>query len=284
MSRPLVWITGAGGLIGHHLIVAAPRFAAGWRVAALTRAQLELTDFAAVTRAFAVQRPALVIHGAAMSRSAACQTDPAMAERSNVAVTRHLCDLAEDVPLLFFSTDLVFDGRQGGYVETDAPHPLSVYAETKARAERVVLANPRHSVIRLSLNTGTSPAGNASFTEVMRLAWERGETLKLFTDEFRCPMPATVTARAVWELALANRPGLYHLAGRERLSRWEIGQLLAHRWPRLHARMEPASIHDYAGPPRPADTSLDCSKAQALLSFPLPGLDQWLRDNPDEPV
>ena len=118
----------------------------------------------------------------------------------------------------------------------------------------------------------------------MRCAWERGQALNLFTDEFRCPIPAAVTARAVWELARQNKPGLYHLAGSERLSRWEIGQLLSKRWPELRATMERASIKDFTGPPRPADTSLNCAKIQALLSFRLPGLGEWVRDNPGEPV
>jgi dTDP-4-dehydrorhamnose reductase len=119
----------------------------------------------------------------------------------------------------------------------------------------------------------------------MRLAWEAGETLTLFTDEFRCPIPAVVTARAVWELAQRDQPGLYHLAGTERLSRWEIGLLLAKRWSRksgMPARIQAGSLKDYPGAPRSADTSLDCAKLQALLSFRLPPFSRWLEENPDE--
>ena len=282
MSAPLVWITGAGGLIGSHLARSAAIFAPGWQVAALTRERLELTDFEAVTRAFAAEGPSLVIHCAAMSRSAACQANPTLAAQVNVAVTRHLSELAETIPFIFFSTDLVFDGRKGGYIETDPCNPLSVYAETKAQAEEIVLSNPRHTVIRTSLNAGMSPTGDKSFTEQMRRAWECGETLQLFTDEFRSPIPAAVTARAVWELVQRSQPGLYHLAGSERLSRWEIGQLLARHWPSLKANRVRASIKDFAGPPRPADTSLNCGKLQALLSFRLPALSDWLRENPNE--
>jgi hypothetical protein len=50
----------------------------------------------------------------------------------------------------------------------------------------------------------------------------------------------------------------------------------------LKPKIEPASLKQYSGPPRTPDTSLDCAKAQALLSFPLPGLTEWLRNNPDE--
>jgi len=202
----------------------------------------------------------------------------------NVEVTQHLAQLAASIPFVFFSTDLVFDGQKGCYVETDSVNPLSVYAETKAKAEQVVLPNPRHTVVRVAINAGVSPAGNRSFTEDMRLAWARGETLRLFTDEFRCPLPASMTARAVWEIVGRNQAGLYHLGGSERLSRWEIGQLLKKRWPDPPAKIEATSVKDFQGPPRPADTSLDCSKLQALLSFPLPGLTRWLEENPDEPV
>jgi dTDP-4-dehydrorhamnose reductase len=251
-------------------------------VVGLTRPQLDLLDFSAVRRAFVADRPQLIIHCAALSSSPACQANPALARKLNIEVTAVLAELAAAIPFLFFSSDLVFDGRTGNYDESAAPNPLMVYAETKLGAERIVLANPRHTVIRTSLNGGTSLTGDRGFNEQMRRAWQAGQTLKLFTDEFRCPLPAVVTARAVWELVSQNQPGLYHLAGSERLSRWEIGKLIAARWPQLNPRIEPASAKDCPEMPRPADTSLNCSKAQRLLSFPLPSLSEWLTANPNE--
>lgn len=278
----LVWITGADGLIGNYLVQAAPRFAPQWNVRGLTRRLIDLLDFDAVRRTFKQDRPALIIHCAAMSRSADCQRQPDLARKTNVAATAVLAEFAADIPFFFFSTDLVFDGRKGNYVETDAVSPLHIYAETKVAAEKIVLANPRHTVIRAALNGGTSKSGDRGFNEQLRCAFTRGETVKLFTDEFRCPIPAEVTARAVWELAAMNCRGLYHLAGSERLSRWEIGQLIAARWPQLNPRLEPALASSYDGPPRPADVSLNCSKVQRLLSFQLPGLGDWLAPRPRE--
>ncbi len=282
MTARIAWVTGAGGLIGSWLVRNAARLAPEFRVIGLTRAHLDFTYFAAVGRRFRYDRPRLVIHCAALSRSPACQASPPLARAVNVEATARLAELAAEIPFIFLSSDLVFDGRQGCYRETDALNPLSVYGETKAEAECRVLANPRHTVLRTSLNGGASPAGNRAFNEEMRLAWQAGNTLKLFIDEFRSPIPAVVTARAVWEIARRNQPGLYHLAGAERLSRWQIGELLAARWPQLQPRLEAASIRDYVGAPRPADTSLDCGKVQRLLSFRLPGLTEWLRAHPDE--
>jgi dTDP-4-dehydrorhamnose reductase len=155
-----------------------------------------------------------------------------------------------------------------------------VYGETKAEAERFVLANPRHTIIRTSLNGGRSQSGNRGFNEETRLAWEAGKTLTLFADEFRCPIAAVVTARAVWDLFGRGAAGVFHVAGSVRLSRWEIGQLLAARWPGVSARMLPGSLRNFAGPRRAPDTSLNCAKAQAILSFRLPGLGEWLADHP----
>jgi dTDP-4-dehydrorhamnose reductase len=243
---------------------------------------LDLTDFSAVERRFRADSPRLIIHCAALSKSPDCQAHPAQARRINVEATAHLAALAGEVGFIFFSTDLVFDGKKGNYGESDAVNPLSVYGETKAAAEEIVLRNPRHTVVRTSLNSGATPKGNSAYNEQMRQSWREGKSVKLFMDEFRCPIAAAVTARAVWELAASRQAGLYHLAGAERMSRLQIGQLLATRHPELAGRIESCSLREYRGEPRPADTSLNCGKIQALLTFRLPGLTQWLRDHPED--
>jgi dTDP-4-dehydrorhamnose reductase len=276
--KPVALITGAGGLIGSYLVRAAATaatVASEWQVYGLSRRDLDLTDAQAVRRRFKALHPSLVIHCAAMSKTTQCRQDPALARRVNVEATARLAELARDIPFIFFSSDLVFDGKQGRYVETDPVSPINIYGETKVAAEQWVLANPRHTVIRTSLTAGRSPTGDRSFVEEMRRALEAGQPLTLFTDEYRCPIPASATARAVWELVPLNCPGLYHLAGAERLSRWEIGRLLAARWPELKADLRSGSVKDYPGGLRAADASLVCAKIQALLSFPLPGFTEW---------
>lgn len=280
MSGGPIWITGARGLIGSWLVRTVPSHLGSNDIVPLTRPLLELTDFSKVRQEFRLQQPRLIIHCAALSRSPECQKDPALARRVNVEVTELLAELAAELPFFFFSTDLVFDGKAGNYDESAEVNPLSVYAETKAAAEKTVLANPRHTVVRTSLNCGASPAGDRSFDEQLFRAWQAGQTLRLFTDEFRCPIPASATARAVWELVVQNRTGLYHLAGSERLSRFQIGQLFASRRPDLNPRIEPASLKDYAGAPRSPDTSLNCARVQSILSFRLPGLTEWLGGSP----
>ncbi|MEC4890343.1 MAG: SDR family oxidoreductase [Nitrospira sp.] len=274
--KPVALVTGAAGLIGRYLLATASRWAPAWDVRGLTRQDLDLTDEAAVRRQWREHQPAAVIHCAAISRPAICEQDPELARRANVEATALLASLAGEIPFLFCSSDQVFDGRQGWYVETDRINPINYYGETKAAAEQTVLANPSHTVVRLALTAGTSQTGDRSFVEDMRRSAARDHRITLFTDEFRSPIPAGVVARAVWELIGCERPGLYHLGGTERLSRMDIGEALAAWYPELASRLQPGSVAGYRGPQRPPDLSMRCEKIQRLLSFPLTGFRTWI--------
>ncbi len=282
MTIPRVWITGAGGLLGSYLLKTAAQFAPNCEVIGLRRDDLDLTDFVALRVRLQADRPDAVIHCAAIAHPPACQRDPDAARRMNVEVTRILAEFAADIPLCFYSSDLVFDGTRGNYVETDATNPVSVYAETKVTAEQLVLANPRHTVLRLSLNFGKSPTGNRAFNEMLRNDLAAGKNFSLFTDEFRCPTSALVTARATWELLGQRAAGLFHLCGADRLSRWEIANLLLPHWPALPGKIRPDTVKSYEGPPRPPDSSMNCAKVQELLSFRLPGMTEALAQHAEE--
>ncbi len=219
-----------------------------------------------------------------MTSVADVQKNPALARRVNVEATRFLAELAAEIQFAFFSTDLVFDGRKGNYVETDKTNPLHVYGETKVAAEEIVLKNPRHLVVRTSLNGGVSRAGNAFDEQLRRSLQAAGQGMTLFTDEFRCPIPAVETARAVWELTGKNGAGIFHVAGAEKLSRFQIGQLLVQRWPEIKTEIKSGSAKEFVGPPRALDTSLDISKVQKILSRPLPKFSEWLAKNPDAEI
>jgi dTDP-4-dehydrorhamnose reductase len=276
-NAPLAWITGAHGLIGNELVRSAVEFAPHLKARGLSRETVDLLNFRGVEQLFHQERPALVIHCAAISRNPVCDADPGLAEKTNVEATRRLLELAGGIPFFFFSTDLVFDGVKGNYTEQDAPNPLSKYAETKVMAESEVRQYPQHTIIRISLTGGISRTGDRAFNEEMKKNWKAGRTLSLFTDEYRCPSTADGIARAVWELVLHNARGTFHLCYPERLSRYEIGLALAAKHPQLNPKIIPVSRRSYTGPPRPPDTSLNCDKAASLLSFRLPRFSDWLR-------
>ena len=273
---PRAIITGAAGLIGQYLVKTAPRWAPDRDVQGLTRADLDLTDRANVERTWQSIKPNAVIHCAALSRTKDCEQDPEQARRINVEVTAHLAQLSQDIPFIFLSSGEVFDGRTGWYGEMDEPNPINVYGQTKLEAEQAVLQNPRHTVVRIVLTAGTSETSDRSFVEDMSRTAKAGRDLTLYGDEFRCPLPAGVIARVIWELVDCKQPGLYHLGGSDRLSRWEIGETLLPWCPEFKGHMMKGSARNHVGSPRPADLSLRCDKIQSLLSFRIPGFREWL--------
>jgi dTDP-4-dehydrorhamnose reductase len=276
MASPgLAWITGAGGLIGNYLVRTAP---ARWRARPLVRAEIDLLDFTRVHELFEQEQPEAIIHCAAISKNPQCDADPVLARKVNSQLTINLNAYAQKIPFVFLSTDLVFDGRKGNYVETDSVNPLSVYARSKADVEEIIVQDSNHTVIRTSLNAGHSPTGDRAFNEEMRAAFHTGRALNLFDDEFRCPIPAQVTARAIWEIV--GESGIFHLCGAERLSRYQIGELVAANHPELNPKIARGTLRDYEGSPRSPDTSMDCSKIQAKLSFQLPRFSDWVRQQP----
>ena len=277
---PRAIITGATGLIGQYLVKTATRWAPGWDVQGLTRAELDLTEMLKVEARVHALKPDLLIHCAALSRTKACEQDPEQARRINVEATAHLAQLSQDIPFIFLSSGEVFDGRTGWYGETDEPNPINVYGQTKLEAEQVIIQNPRHSVVRIVLTAGTSETGNRSFVEDMCRAAKADKDVTLYVDEFRCPLPAVVIARVIWELVDRRQPGLYHLGGSERLSRWEIGEALLPWYPELKGHLIKGSARDHVGSLRPADLSLRCDKIQSLLSFRIPGFCEWLAQRP----
>jgi hypothetical protein len=132
---PRAIITGAAGLIGQYLVKTASRWAPGWDVRGLSRAELELTDTSKADAQIRALKPDLLIHCAALSRTKACEEDPDQARRDNVEVTAHLAQLCQGIPFIFLSSGEVFDGITGWYRETDEPNPINVYGQTKLEAE-----------------------------------------------------------------------------------------------------------------------------------------------------
>src|SRR5436190_4332225 len=122
------WITGAGGLIGSYLCKTAPE---NFTITQIHSHHLAASAEADLRLRFEANLPGLIIHCAAISKSPACDANPELAREVNTNLTKRLSEMAKDIPFIFLSSDLVFDGRRGNYTENDAPNPLSVYGGTK---------------------------------------------------------------------------------------------------------------------------------------------------------
>lgn len=278
-----IWVTGSRGLIGSHVLRQVPLKEDGIDAVGVTRTMLELQDVDQIERLFQEGRPDGIIHCAAIANTAVCEKEPELAQRVNVAGTVKLAELAAELPFVFLSTDIVFDGQRGNYGEGDHCQPVNVYGRTKREAEVFIEKNPKHCVLRLSLNGGQSPTGDRGFNEVLRRAFAEGREVKLFVDEYRQPLPATVTADVAWRALLERWDGIYHVGGGQKLSRFEIGELVAERHRDLDPKLIPVRLRDFRGGKRAPDTSMNCSRLEAKLGESLPGLEDWLAHHPNVP-
>jgi dTDP-4-dehydrorhamnose reductase len=289
-----VLVTGASGLLGGYLLQELCRQATpavAWSgpshgaVAGVALRPVDVADAAAVAGAFREDRPAAVIHAAALSRVADCFHDPDRAGRVNVEGARVLAGLAADarVRLVLVSTDLVFDGERGWYAERDPPSPLSVYGRTKVAAERAALAAPGAVVARVSLLFGPGLTGRTGFFEQQAAALRAGRPLQLFEDEWRTPLSLRTAARALTALAASDIEGIVHVGGPERMSRLEMGRRLAAVLGSDASAIVPARREQVgAGEPRPRDTSLDSSRwRRRFPELPWPDFEEALREMMD---
>ena len=143
-----ILLIGASGRVGS-LLVPALR---AHEVVPVRRPQVDLRDPDAVERAVREADPEAVILAAGMADADACEDRPGDAYAVNVDGLRRVAEASRGRAFVSFSTDHVFDGRNGPYSEEDAPAPLSVYGRTKLEGERIALTvNRRSLVVRTTL-------------------------------------------------------------------------------------------------------------------------------------
>jgi dTDP-4-dehydrorhamnose reductase len=243
-------------------------------------ARVELTEFASLKEMMRETRPEAIIHLAAISQPNDCEREPEASRRVNVEATVNLAGLAADrgIPLVFTSTDLVFDGRHSPYNEKDPISPVNLYAEQKVAAETGIRArHPAASICRMSLMFGSPSPVSHSFIQPFLEKMRAGESLRLFTDEFRTPLGARYAIEGLL-LALRERVDLLHLAGPERISRHDFGLMMARILEIDSAKIIPCRQADVPMPaPRPPDVSLDISRARAL-GFKPSSLDRQIEE------
>ncbi len=279
MKKKLL-ITGASGFLGYHLL----RLAYGqYEVYGLylskdfdfvnaVHTRCDITNYIELGNLFDDIEPDAVIHTAAMSDADFCQNNRDISFSVNVEATKNLAGICSDfnIPFAFISTDLVFDGKKGTYKEDDARNPVSVYGEQKSLAEDEVLKiYPKAVVFRAALMFGYPEASSFNYMQKFLSLIRQGKTAKLFTDEYRSVCGAKSIAEGIL-LLLKNNSGIIHVAGKEKLSRYDFGKKTVKAFGLDERMIEACSQKDIQlSAPRPPDVSLDISKASALGFSPM---------------
>lgn len=214
-----VLITGAAGLFGHGLVQV---FGAKHEVFALTHADADTAEAAAIRGRFNRLRPEIVIHTAAIPDLDICEADPAKAFLVNVEGTRNVVEAAREIgaAVAHISSDAVFDGeKHAPYVETDPVNPQTVYGRTKVEGEGIVGHLPNHWIFRVPVLFGP---GKANFVSKGLDKLRRGEDYVVASDQVACAAFTLDMARVMMEVIEARSYGLYHIANAGACSRLEL--------------------------------------------------------------
>jgi dTDP-4-dehydrorhamnose reductase len=267
-------ITGAAGMLGRDVAAAAAR--SGHEVVALARAQLDVTDSAAVQDAIAGARPDAVVNCAAWTDVDGAEEHEATATRINGDAAGHLAQAAPF--LVHVSSDYVFDGQGSEPYPEDAPvAPLSAYGRSKLAGERAVEAAGRpHAIVRSSWLFG---AGGRNFVDTMlRLGAERDE-LRVVDDQLGCPTFTGHLAEALVTIAESRTAGVLHVAGGGACSWFELARAALEETG-SSTRIEPCTTAEFPRPaPRPAYSVLGSTRPDAPTLPPWrDGLRAYLRE------
>lgn len=228
----VILITGANGFLGQHLSVFL--FEAGCKVVATGRGEsrladkriiyepMNLTDEQQVKTVFAKYQPDIVIHNAAMSKPDECFDHPDLCVRQNVGTTlsllHHPCK-----QFIYLSTDFIF-GEGGPHSEEDEARPLNFYGETKLAAEKLVKESGVHfCIVRPVFIYGKmKPGTKPTFLQWVVSSLQKGKPIKVTADQFRAPTYVENICEGIFSMIELNAGGVYHLAGKDILSPYEM--------------------------------------------------------------
>jgi len=240
LPLPLL-ITGIAGVAGYNALhyfqakypgqVFGIRQANNWRLSGPGIVGCNAEDREGLSRLFEEHDFKSVLDCAGNCALKPCELDPPLAWRTNVEGVRNLLSftIPRGVRLVHLSVDLVFSGEPGtgGYVENDAPDPVTVYGKTMVAAEEHILETaPTACILRISLPMGISFNGHAGAIDWIASRFKKSRPATLYFDEVRTPTYVDCL-NELCERVLGNgMAGLYHAGGPRRLSLYQIAQII----------------------------------------------------------
>ncbi|SFR96752.1 dTDP-4-dehydrorhamnose reductase [Granulicella pectinivorans] len=270
-SRSL--IIGATGQIGRQMLSRLGDHALPTtRAADLIPGWLPL-DLAAIATADDAERvlASVPLHAifclAGMTNVEACEDQQALATRVNTEAPGALAVVAarRGIPFVYFSTEYVFDGMGGPYLEEDDAHPLSVYGSSKWRGELAVReACPDALILRTTVVYGLDrERKNFVYGLMRKLA--AGETMRVPNDQVSTPTYNVDLATVTQTLVERGASGIFHVCGPELLSRLEFARRVAEELGLDASLIEGVSTTALGQrAPRPLDAGLRIDKLRSL--------------------
>jgi dTDP-4-dehydrorhamnose reductase len=240
---------------------------------------VSLDSVSDVSKCLETLSPTLVIHTAGLTDIEACEAEPDLAHKVNVALARNVAAACakHDTRLVHISTDHLTRGDSRSINETAPVEPVNVYARTKADGEVAVLAEKPDALVVRTNFYGWGPSYRPSFSDRIIRALRSDQPISLFTDVFYTPILAEAAIRSVHELLDRRGAGVFNVTGDERISKYGFGLKIAAHFkldPRL---IKPGRLADHPSlARRPKDMSLSNAKACAAVARSLGGVDEHL--------
>lgn len=283
MKRILV--TGVSGLLGLNLALQA---AGRYEVWGVTRKErlvpqssppfhplyADLTRPGQVDQLLAEAQPDIVVHCAAMTEVDYCEAHPVEAHLINAHVPEILAQVTArlGVDLVHISTDAVFDGTYGEYIESDPPNPINIYGKSKLSGERAVAdRNPDALIARVNFY-GWSWQGKRSLAEFFYNQLAAGTPIHGFTDLVFSPLLVNDMIEILLRMVRMGLGGLYHVVSAESMSKYAFGRLLARQFGFDEQLISPSSYKTAnLRAPRARLLTLRSEKLAQALDEALPG-------------
>ncbi|MBI3872750.1 MAG: SDR family oxidoreductase [candidate division Zixibacteria bacterium] len=284
-------VTGAAGLLGQaliatlrgrgHVVIAGVHHARPSWPENVTLLPLDLTEPRSTTQFATSAQADWIIHAAAMTDVDRCESEPASAERVNRDATRDLISAISQTQtrMVYLSTDYVFDGRDGPYSEDDPPNPINVYGRTKYEGECAVREAPDgHVIVRSASFLGIGGPRRPTFIERMLQTMRDHPPLRAAHDQRGNITPVDFLALAIAELLERGLGGVWHVAGREIVSRYDLAVAVARMFDLLSTAVARCNYAELGRPAkRPLNGGLIVTKAETTVSARCDGLALSLR-------
>ncbi len=277
-----ILITGGTGLLGHALLAAAPGGAQLYGTYLPGKApttpmpcpffSLDVRDKGRVAQVFEQTQPDLVIHTASIGSVDYAEQHREESWAVNVGGTQNVGEMCQryHAKLIFISSNAVFDGDHPFYAEHAPVNPVNYYGRLKVEGEQWVQASGLDTaIIRPILMFGWNlpvERGNWVTAWIERLS--RGERVKVVDDTKSKPLYAPSCAEVIWEVVRRNRSGIYHVAGADHITLYDLALKTAEVFgldPTLIDPVPSSFFPEIA--PRPRDTSFDTTKMEQDLGI-----------------
>jgi len=270
-----VLVTGADGMLGQDLVHRLRKTC--YRLVPSTIKSMDITVPAQVKKTLYSLRPDVVIHTAAYTAVDKAETEQDLCMAVNYEGTRNISQACREIgaELIFLSTDYVFDGtKKSPYVETDPPHPLNVYGQSKYLGEQAVISLvERYKICRTSWLIGLHGIQGPSFLEKIFQAAREKKTLRVVSDQIGRPTFTFDLALMLERFISLQEYGVFHVANSGSCSWYELAKTALEMKGDRDVEILPLPSKDYqCAAKRPLNSILDSPR---LLQLGIPLLRPW---------